>query len=74
MLTDLFIFSLLPSESKEKTQPIPLISINDCKVFPLPKFPGYAMMGLSLGKTEASTIWIYFIPTIYANALANLII
>eukprot|EP00037_Helgoeca_nana_P028353 m.333219 g.333219 ORF g.333219 m.333219 type:complete len:275 (-) comp27739_c0_seq1:90-914(-) len=58
--------------TNERTSPVPLSSVQDCKSEPIVGHPAYHILALQLGPTEKSNKFFYWVPAQYIRSILNL--
>ena len=60
--------------TKEHTQKLPMTNVKSVISESIDTHPMYHLMGLQVGPTEASRIWLYWVPTQYVKAIKRAIL
>lgn len=60
--------------TKERTEKLSMMSIRSVVSEPIESNPQYHIMGIQTGPTEASRIWLYWVPAQYVEAIKDTIL
>jgi hypothetical protein len=60
--------------TKERTEKLSMMSVRSIVSEPIEEHPEYHIMGIQTGPTEASRIWIYWVPAQYVNSIKDAIL
>ncbi|CAG2162127.1 unnamed protein product, partial [Oppiella nova] len=60
--------------TRERTEKVPMNNIRSIVSEPIDEHPEYHVMGIQMGPTEASRIWLYWVPSQYVDAIKDTIL
>ena len=60
--------------TKERTEKLSMMSIRSVVSEPIEDHPEYHIMGIQTGPTEASRIWLYWVPAQFVDAIKDTIL